>query len=1040
MCALLIIIMTMIDDYLSLQDQYEKKYGEKTIVLYECGQFFEIYGVVNDQEKSGRIYEKSDLTNLSVSKKGSKYAPISRKNPLMAGFPNHSYEKWKNILLKHNYTIIKIEQDSHGTKNPKRAVTEIISPGLNVESHSFNNYLLSIYLEESTYKNKPILLSGVSTIDITTGENIIYEIKSKPDDYNYVLDELFRFIRTYNPAEIIINTENLSLTENYVIKYLEIEGFNLHYNNYKQSKYLLENKYRKKLLDKLFPNHGLLCAEEYLDINHLPFGTSSYIFLLQFSYDHNETVIHKLTKPKIWQSNDYLILSYDSISQLNVLPDKNLKTSSKYDSLWSLLDKTSTTLGRRFLRESLLNPILDPIELNKRYRLIELLLSKHNGCHIYSYIENYLQKIFDIERLHRRMTIGLLEPKAFTNLDISYQFIIQLIDFITNSITNEDLLSILPQNNTILQFKEFINDYTSKLNMEIVSRFTQNNIKTSIFRDGLYPKIDQIQIKIQQLKLFFTNLRKYFSEITGLDFKSIELKETDKEGHFISLTKNRGQLLKDKLKDIKTINIKIDNDNTITINVSELNFRNLSTTSKITCPEIKKYSEKLNFQYSKLSKKCLIQFKELLSEYDKKYSKILNNVVHFISYIDFVKSNSKCTIQYNYHRPYIKKSELNNSYIKADNLRHPIIEKINDSIEYIPNDVTIGTDNKNGMLLFGVNAVGKSSYMKAMGLSIIMAQSGMYVPAENYHYHPYKNLFTRISGNDNIFKGQSTFAVEMSELRSILKRADNNSLILGDELCSGTETTSGLAIVASGVISLNKIGSSFIFATHLHQLSNMNRILELKNVNYYHMETIFDQSTGSLIYNRKIKNGSGNAIYGLEVAKAMDLDPEFIQMANTIRQEIMGIKKNIVNRKTSQYNASIIIDSCQICQKDTEEVHHIKAQEIANENNMIEHHHKNVKHNLIQLCHQCHQDVHHGNLVIKGYIQTSNGKKVDYYREEKKKKIRKKKFNKEQVEIILSYKEITNSTKSQAIRLLELNNQLKVSNNIVNQIWNNSYL
>ena len=1030
--------MTMIDEYLSLQSQYEKKYGEKTIVLYECGQFFEIYGVVNDQEKSGRIYEISDLTNLSVSKKGNKYAPISRKNPLMAGFPNHSYEKWKNILLKHNYTIIKIEQDSHGTKNPKREVTEIISPGINVESHSFNNYLLSIYLEESTYKGKPILLSGVSTIDITTGDNVIYEINPKADDFNYVLDELFRFIRTYNPAEIIINTENISLSKNYIIKYLEIEGYNLHFNNYEDSKYLLENKYKKSLFDKLFPNHGLLCAEEYLDIQNMSFGASSYIFLLQFTHDHNEHVINKLSKPKIWQSKEYLILSYDSISQLNVLPNKNIKINSKYDSLWSLLDKTSTTLGRRFLRESLLNPILDTKELNKRYNLIKILLEKFNGCHKFSYIESYLQKIFDIERLHRRMTIGLLEPKAFTNLDISYQFIIQLINFITDTFNDNELLKILPDTSVTNKFKEFIKDYSSKLNMEIVSKFTQNNIKSSIFREGLYPKIDIIQNKINKIKLFFNQLRKYFSNITGLEYKAIELKETDKEGHFISLTKKRGQLLKDKLKNLKNITINFG-DESVIIKVSEINFKNLSNTCKITCPEIKNYSEKINYQYSNLSKKCLIQFKELLTNYDKEYSTVLSNIVKFISYIDFIKSNAKCALKYNYNQPNILSSDKGNSYIKATNLRHPIIEKIHDSIEYIPNDSTLGTENNNGMLLFGVNAVGKSSYMKAVGLSIIMAQAGMYVAADNFYYHPYKNLFTRISGNDNIFKGQSTFAVEMSELRSILKRADKNSLILGDELCSGTETTSGLAIVASGIISLDKIESSFIFATHLHQLSSMDRITKLEKVNCFHMETIFDQSTGKLTYNRKIKNGSGNAIYGLEVAKAMDLEPEFIQLANTIRKEIIGVKKQIIEKKTSQYNSSIIIDCCQICKKETEEVHHIKAQEIADENNMIDHHHKNVKHNLIQLCHNCHHEVHHGNLHIKGYIQTSDGVEVDYYRENKIKK-RRKKFNKDQVELILSYKSKTNSVKSRAIKLLELNEKLKVSNNIVNQIWNNNYL
>ena len=191
--------MTMIDYYLEQQEKFEKKYGEKTIVLLECGQFFEIYGVVNETTNRGRIYEISDLTNLSVSKRGNKFAPVSMKNPLMAGFPNHSYEKWKNILLKHNYTIIKIEQDSHGTKNPTREITEIISPGINIESNSFSNNFMSIYIEESTYQSKPILLAGISNIDITTGENIVYEIKSKADDFNYTLDEIFRFIGSFNP-------------------------------------------------------------------------------------------------------------------------------------------------------------------------------------------------------------------------------------------------------------------------------------------------------------------------------------------------------------------------------------------------------------------------------------------------------------------------------------------------------------------------------------------------------------------------------------------------------------------------------------------------------------------------------------------------------------------------------------------------------------------------------------------------------------------------------------------------------------------------
>ena len=179
------------------------------------------------------------------------------------------------------------------------------------------------------------------------------------------------------------------------------------------------------------------------------------------------------------------------------------------------------------------------------------------------------------------------------------------------------------------------------------------------------------------------------------------------------------------------------------------------------------------------------------------------------------------------------------SYIMAKELRHPIIERLDQSTIYIPNDISIGNNDEitqNGMLLSGTNASGKSSLMKAVGLNIIMAQAGFFVAASEFTYHPYQRLMTRILNADNIFRGESSFAVEMGELRGILKRADCNSLVLGDELCSGTENTSAQSIFASSVIHLNKRDCSFIFATHLHQLTSMPEIMELARVKSFHLQ------------------------------------------------------------------------------------------------------------------------------------------------------------------------------------------------------------
>ena len=161
------------------------------------------------------------------------------------------------------------------------------------------------------------------------------------------------------------------------------------------------------------------------------------------------------------------------------------------------------------------------------------------------------------------------------------------------------------------------------------------------------------------------------------------------------------------------------------------------------------------------------------------------------------------------------------------------------------------------MLLFGTNASGKSSLMKGIGLNIILAQAGFYVACKEFRYNPYHYLFTRINNNDNIFKGESSFAVEMGELRNILKRSNDKSLVLGDELCSGTENISALSIFSSSVVKLNERKTNFVFATHLHDLCKIKEVTELEKVKMYHLKVIFDNETGELVYDRKLEEGNG---------------------------------------------------------------------------------------------------------------------------------------------------------------------------------------
>jgi len=280
------------------------------------------------------------------------------------------------------------------------------------------------------------------------------------------------------------------------------------------------------------------------------------------------------------------------------------------------------------------------------------------------------------------------------------------------------------------------------------------------------------------------------------------------------------------------------------------------------------------------------------------------------------------------------------------------------------------SDEINGILLYGTNAVGKTSFIKAIGISIIMAQSGLYVPASKFEYFPYNTLFTRILGNDNIFKGLSTFAVEMIELRTILQLADENSMILGDELCSGTESDSALSIFVTGLEELHKRDCTFLFATHFHEIVNYEEVKCLEKMKMYHMSVIYDKSKNKLVYDRKLKEGPGDSMYGLEVCKSLDLSDNFLKRAHDLRVKYNKMYSSILEQNTTKYSSEKIKGGlCEICKINvSSEIHHLEYQRdavegfIKNKDNTFN---KNHPANLINICETCHDNLHKVNKKYK---------------------------------------------------------------------------
>ena len=972
--------MTIIDDYFDYQQKYAAKYGKQTLVLIQIGHFFEAYGVDNADEKINHQnhYHLSDLLNIQLTRKNKSILENSRSNPLMIGVNLISKDKYIDLLLKNNYTIVLIEQVSEPPE-PERKVTGIYSPGTNINyiNKTLNNYCVSLVHDDDNI--------GISCIDISTGQSQIFEEFRKYDDKKLALDKAYRYIQSWNPKEIIVVSESYDR----LVEYLEIQNRVIHKHDLKQHFYKLD--YQRQFLSKVFQNDTMLSIHEYLDIEKMTLGTLSFMALLDFTYQHNETLINNIEKPVILNDLEQLVLANNSINQLNIV---NTSTQHfKNDSVYDIINFCKTSIGKRYLYEKLVNPICNVKELEKRYDTIDCF---RNDSFLLENTRSLLAPMLDIERLHRKILVNYIQPVDFVGLQLTYDNLAEILKMFRS-------FNLYPNQKIVDIFNTYRDHLTQTINFDVIGKYNLDKINENIFNKGVYLELDQIQESLDENMLIMKQLALTLSDKIETGSKTmVKLDYNERDGHFLCLTYKRSEILKKAFR-----NIGVKNKMTITksfsVYVGDLEIKKINASqARIAGNKVRNVSETIRTLHLKLQEKCKHYFIEFLKEIGIKYLLEIKPLIEFVGNVDTYQSVAKASLVNGYIRPKLK-GDGNVLTIKG--IRHPIIERLQNDASYVINDLEFDETLK-GMLLYGTNASGKSSLMKALGINVILAQAGFFVAASSMEFKPFSCLFTRINNNDNLFRGESSFAVEMSELRGILKRCSSNSLILGDELCSGTESISALSIFAASVKKLSNVGSTFIFATHLHELTKMDFIKHLDNVKSFHLKVVFDEITGKLIYDRKLSPGSGNAIYGLEVCKSMDMDAEFLEDANTIRKNLMNIKSSILEYSPSRYNVKVNVDKCGVCGKDAEDVHHIKYQCTADENDVIEGHiQKNSKNNLVPICKKCHDDTHHNMLDINGYVQTSTGTKLDYTYHTKESHVRstKKKYDETTVQTIKEF-------------------------------------
>ena len=1017
--------MALIKEYLDYTKKWQKEYGEKTIVLIMVGSFYEKYSLLNEDGTytDNTIEEFSAINDLVIAKKNSF---IDGKQVVMAGFGVAYVDKYIRRMQEHDYTVVIYTQDAN-TKNTTRSLSQIISPGTYfvTESQSLSNNIMAVWIHKSTpTKFAPSSITiGVANIDIFTGKSSLFQFMVEYNHNPLTYDELERYVSAYKPSEALILTNLDDKITSDIISFVGLDNCQkvhkifleqttpanplVETNMYKCAKNAEKQKYQKEVIKKFYPN----MSEEVLT-NSFPthfIATQAFVFLLDFIYQHSPNLVQKLHEPSLESHNDKLVLANHSLRQLNIIDDS--RHSGKLKSVSSFLNNCVTTMGKRQFLYNLNNPSTNIDLLNKSYNITDYLLTEGQN---WESIRKSLNNIKDIEKFMRKLVLNKIVPKDLAMLVSDLKNIRSLNELIIKDQTLNNYFKDLEISNIESYCSIIISSIEHVFNIEKCMQLNDISIDTLLCSDsellkfinkGINEKIDTYMRDSLDGREQLEAIQDYLSSIIGTYEKGgskktsaistdyIKLHETSKSDPVLMGTSRRMEILKNQIAQFKNKVVSISYtskftgaDESFDFNLGELEYETYGSNKKdliVTNQTIKNMTSNIQSTKDKLVQEMIFFYNKYIFEFIK-YDNYLETIKNYCTELDMLQCKCYNAFKYNYCKPVISNCDKK-SFINFTGIRHPLIEHLQTNELYVTNDLKLGTervisestkdkDSYDGLLLYGTNAVGKSSFIKSVGIAIIMAQAGLYVPCSTFEYKPYSYIFTRIIGNDNLFKGLSTFAVEMSELRTIITQANENSLVLGDELCSGTESDSALSIFTAGLEHLHAKRSTFLFATHFHEIVKFDEIKALNRLKMAHMAVKYDKEHNTLIYDRKLQDGPGESMYGLEVCKSLSLPDDFLQRAHDIRMKYNNTSQNILAQSTSHFNAEKVVTMCQICNKEkASEVHHLQHQKNAKkDNNYIHSFHKNHPANLLNICNKCHDKIHNEDKQHK-VVKTTKG-------------------------------------------------------------------
>ena len=746
----------------------------------------------------------------------------------MCGVPYHAADAYIARLVKKGYKIAICEQmqtpeESNG-KLVEREIVRVITPGT-VLDEKILRAGSSNYILSITQNNNTFGLAS----DISTGELSVLEVYSISDLENEVV--------TINPVEIIMPTALKEVSG-------VVEAASGFYISYLDTDYYKQSNINEAIFSQFGIKSllGIGISENAAYVNALG-ALLIYIRRTQRSSLGHIVEVHQETP------SDYMSLDKSTMRSLELL-EPLYEADGNY-SLVDILDKTKTSMGARLLRSWLKRPLKNLQNITKRHDAIEKFVEHKEEI---KPIRKALGNVYDFKRICGRIGAGRANARDLISMKLSLMRIPELKSLLTNVNTQGEKASELL--NELYDRIDDFTDVSSLIENALVDEPPLTITEGEIIKDGFDEELDSMKRAIADGKAWIAGLENTEREITGI--KALKVGYNKVFGYYLEVRNASKDLVPDEYIRKQTL---VNAERYITPKLKEVEAEVLGAQNKI----------------NKREYDCFQNIRDMISE------RILElmHTADAIAEIDVLAGLAKVAIDNGYTKPNMHDGKD----IEVVQGRHPVVEAVMEYNQFTGNNFSIDADEKSLLLITGPNMAGKSTYMRQNALIVLMSQIGSFIPAESANIGIVDRIFTRIGAGDNLAKGQSTFFLEMSELAYILKNATDKSFVILDEIGRGTSTYDGLSIayaLCKFLLQGDNPKVRTLFATHYHELSELEGVLPgLLNLTI----AVFEKN-GKVIFSHKIKKGSAEKSYGVDVAKLAGVPDELLRSAKQKLKEL----------------------------------------------------------------------------------------------------------------------------------------------------------